>query len=891
MGLTVGQKLGPYEIESPAGAGGMGEVYKARDTRLDRTVAIKVLPEKTAQDPSLRARFEREAKAISSLNHPHICTLHDIGHENGIDYLVMEYIEGETLSDRLKRGPMDIPEALGIAIEAADALDSAHRQGLIHRDLKPGNIMLTKDGAKLLDFGLAKTQVGLGGDASLSAITQTTPLTGAGTLIGTIQYMAPEQLEGSEAEKRSDIFAFGVVLYEMIAGQPAFAGKSQASLIAAIIERTPTPIATLKPLAPPGLDRLIQKCLAKDPDARWQSIRDLADELRWIAQSGSQAGISAPLSAKRKFRFRLAWAVATLALLSTGILAFVMFTQPEAPDRVRRFSVTPQPGLEDMSWPFISPDGRQLAFLGIDTIGVRSIWIRSLNSLESHRLPGTEGAGRPFWSPDSRYLGFNQNSKQIKKILVSGGPAQLVGELNGVADGTWGSAGEMLFDNGMGDTLFQISASGGVCRPAPGLYETGASHSRYGWPWFLPDGKSFLFLNMGDTAGGGSSGGSYGLMVGSIESGEVRRLTATDSRVAYSRDGYLLYVLDNVLLAQEFDEHSWELLSEPIPIAENVPVQVSNGRAGFSVSDEGTLVFDQDASGSLSELYWVDRNGRVIEKIGEASEFKDIALSPDENSVAYALGNANDKTRNIYIHDLNRGISSRLTFGGGLAYNPLWSGDSKKICYTYGSIQSFTVWSKPADGSASAVALFDSTSSRGLLNDISKDGNVLAYVSVSPRISVVLHFLDDVDSSIAVADNEFWEYGIKISPNGRFVAYTSMESGRGEIYIRQVDGSGGKWQVSKDAGEQPLWRADGKEFYYLAGGRKLMAVKVDIENNLVIGKAVELFEKDFLTGFLISSAYQPSSDGQKFLVNLQVGKNEERGFVVVQDWYKELLKK
>ena len=413
MSLTPGQRLGPYEIESPAGAGGMGEVYRAKDTRLDRTVAIKVLPARTAQNADLRARFEREARAISSLNHPNICILHDVGHEGGMDYLVMEYLEGETLGERIQQGPIELEEALNIAAQIADALDKAHRQGLVHRDLKPGNVVLTKTGAKLLDFGLAKLQISGGVVEGISGVTQTTPLTGAGTIIGTIQYMSPEQLEGGEADVRSDIFAFGALLYEMLSGSRAFAGKSQASLIASILKEKPRSLSEVMPMSPPTLDRLVRKCLEKDPEDRWQSARDLSDELRWISQSGSQAGIPAPIASRRKLRFRLAWAVATAAIIVAIGYAYIWHTRPEPKEEVVRFAIEPGDVFESISWPQISPDGRYISFKGTDTSSQDRIWIRPMNSNDAFPLNGTEGALRPFWSPDSRYLAYTTNLSQV----------------------------------------------------------------------------------------------------------------------------------------------------------------------------------------------------------------------------------------------------------------------------------------------------------------------------------------------------------------------------------------------------------------------------------------------------------------------------------------------
>jgi len=805
----------------------------------------------------------------------------------------MEYIEGETLSERLKRGAMDVQEALGIAIEAADALDSAHRQGLIHRDLKPGNIMLTKDGAKLLDFGLAKAQFG-SGPADHSAITQTTPLTGAGTLIGTIQYMSPEQLEGSEADNRSDIFAFGVVLYEMIAGQSAFAGKGQASMIAAIIERTPTPITTIKPFVSPALDRLIQKCLAKDPEARWQSIRDLADELRWIAQSGSQAGIAAPLSAKRRLRFRLAWIVAALALISTGVLAFSMFTQEDPPDRVRRFTIPPQSDLRSMNWPMISPDGTQIAFLGRDTSGAESIWIRPLDANVAHPLPGTIGAGRPFWSPDSKYLAFTLKSKQLKKIRVAGGPPQLVGEGDFIADGSWGVGGNILLDGRASDSLQQVSATGGVIKPLTTIYK-GGIQGQASWPYFLSDGKRFLFVSDKDTIQTTGRLRAFVLNVGSNESTDVHRLTTIGSKVAYTSDGYILYVRDNVLLAQEFDENTSELRGEPMPVAENVPANPGSGQAGFSVSNEGTLVFDQSSPSALNELYWLDRTGEIISKVGVSNEYSDLALSPDESTLVYIISNSAENSRDIWSQDLKREISSKLTFSDSPNWNPIWSPDGSNVFFTRGTLPNFTMWSMAADGSGSPEPLFGGDSIPGLFTDISSDGALISYTSLLPTANVWIKSLKNEDSAWQITSSKAQEWGGRISPNGRFVAYVSDETGKNEVYVRQIHGAGGKWQISKNFGIFPIWRADGKELFYLSDvGRnappKLMAVQVQTEPGFVIGKTATLFSNQFNLKFFTFSPYQVSGDGQRILANIMLKKQAENGFVVVQDWYKELKK-
>ncbi|MEE8576484.1 MAG: protein kinase, partial [candidate division Zixibacteria bacterium] len=424
MALEAGQKLGPYEIIAQAGAGGMGEVYKANDTRLDRIVAIKVLSTSIAQSVDFKARFEREAKAISSLNHSNICTLYDVGHQDGLDFLVMEFLEGETLSERLARGPVPYPEMLQIAIQIAIALDSAHRQGLIHRDLKPGNVMLTKDGAKLMDFGLAKLAIDEKSPQGMTAITQSTPLTGVGTIIGTMQYMAPEQLDGAEADARSDIFAFGALLYEMTTGKRAFEGNSNATLIAAIIEREPISVSVLIPSTPPIFERLVNKCLAKDPQKRWQSAADLSDELRWISQAGSQVGLPAHLSKRRKIKFTLARIVGAIFITTSLILSYLLFFQPTPEMYTNRFILSPSNNVTEIrsvNWSRISPDGRLIAFRATDTLGVTLLWIRPLNSLEPYPLRGTEGITRQFWSPDSKYIAFFKDN-QLYKTPITGGP-------------------------------------------------------------------------------------------------------------------------------------------------------------------------------------------------------------------------------------------------------------------------------------------------------------------------------------------------------------------------------------------------------------------------------------------------------------------------------------
>src|SRR5712664_1139805 len=468
MPLAQGTHLGPYEILAPLGAGGMGEVYRARDTRLDRTVAIKILPAQFSSDPILRQRFEREAKAISSLNHPHICVLHDVGSQDGIDYLVMECVEGETLAKRLEKGPLPLDQVLKVGTQIADALDKAHRSGVVHRDLKPGNIMLTSSGAKLLDFGLAKAAPPLVAGATLTAAaTRTTPVTEQGTIVGTFQYMSPEQVEGKEVDARSDIFSFGSVLYEMVTGRRAFPGKSQLSVASAVMEKDPEPIGTLQPLTPPALDRAIRCCLAKDPEDRWQTARDLLLELKWIAEAGSQAGLRAEGTPRSRSYNRLSWTL--VAVLSLGVLVLLIISRQRVPASAAplRFLIHPPENsyIDPEGHAAVSPDGRHLAFIAPGSSGKDVLWLRSLDSLAARSLAGTEGSLFPFWSPDSRWIGFFTNRSTLQKIDITGGPPIPVASAPGGNGGTWSRDGVIVFETGATRLLYRVSAAGGEVVP------------------------------------------------------------------------------------------------------------------------------------------------------------------------------------------------------------------------------------------------------------------------------------------------------------------------------------------------------------------------------------------------------------------------------------------
>ena len=611
MALTAGTRLGPYEVIAPIGAGGMGEVYSAKDTRLDRTVALKILPLHLADTPEVRQRFEREARAVSSLNHPNICALYDIGQQDGTDFLVMEYLEGQTLAKRIEQGPMPTPELLRVAIQVCEALEKAHRQGVIHRDLKPGNVMLTKAGAKLLDFGLAKGAAPAVTDMSSSpTVTQPLPgssrgnqLTVQGTIVGTLQYMPPEQLEGGEADARSDIFSFGATLYEMATGQKAFPAKSQASLIAEILKAQPRPISELQPLVPPALERIVSTCLSKDPDDRWQSAGDLKRELVWISSAGSLAGVPAPVIAQRKTRERT-WKILLAAvgiIAAAGIAGSLFFARKASqPVPVIHAEMNPPEGYEfgsigkDNQFA-ISPDGSAIAFVA-EGQRKQLIFVRMLSSGATQPLQGTDNASYPFWSGDGRNLAFFADGK-LKRIPAAGGVVQVLCDAQAGRGGTWNQSGLIVFTPGLKEPLYKIPDSGGTPAAATAVKQSAALQS-HRWPSFLPDGKHFLFTT------------DDGVGVGSLDSTDIHVILPAKSNAVYS-SGYILYVTDGNLVAQPFDPDHQAVRGVPVPMAGQVEFSIGKSLGNFSVSQTGGLVYRPDYSPKY-QMSWLDRNGAEV---------------------------------------------------------------------------------------------------------------------------------------------------------------------------------------------------------------------------------------------------------------------------------------
>jgi len=892
MSLSPGARLGPYEILSPLGAGGMGEVFKARDTRLDRVVAVKVLPQRLSASPEVRQRFEREAKTISQLSHPHICALHDIGREGETDYLVMEYLEGETLSERLAKGPLPLEQTLRFGIEIVDALEKAHRQGIVHRDLKPGNIMLTKSGVKLLDFGLAKAMAAPVPKGSLTALPTQEGLTQEGTILGTFQYMAPEQLEGNEADARSDIFAFGSVLYEMATGKKAFSGTSQASLISSIMTAEPQPISAVQPMSPPALDHVVRRCLAKDPDDRWQSAQDVSSELKWIAE-GSQAGVPAPVVARRRNRERLVWGTAAVTLLVAlaAVTAAIRYAHRAAAlSRPMRSSIV-LPEKTALRGVALSPDGRRLAFVAKDASGNNLLWIRPLDSLAAQPLPGTENSSFPFWSPDSRFIGFFADGK-LKRIDASGGPPQELCDAPVGRGGTWNQDGVILFAPLGSDSLYRVSAGGGVATPATRL-DPARGEDGHRWPFFLPDGRHFLYAVTSFGSGGQKE--KIGIYAGSLDSKEETLLLRANSSVAYAPPGYLLFFRDGSLLAQPFDAAGLRIRGDPTPVAEQIQYFPQTYQVLFSVSENGLLLYQPRSASAGSRLVWFDRSGKEIGSLGALGNQANPRISPDGKRVALDITDSKTGNTDIWIYESSRGTATRFTFDPSEETNPIWAPDASRIVLASNlGARVQDLYQKDSSGAGSQEVLLKSDAGK-LPTDWSLDGRFILYRDRDAKTHEfglkVLPVTGD-RKPMSVVNTKGERTAGQFSPDGRWVAYSSNESGKREVVVAPFRGPGGKWQVSTAGGSEPRWRRDGRELFYLAPDGKLMAVEVKQGPKFEAGVAEPLFQtrrREHISNTDLFS-YDVSADGQRFLINTDVGELASSPLTVVVNWTAALKK-
>ncbi len=886
--ISAGTRLGPYEVLAPVGAGGMGEVYRARDTRLERTVAVKVLPAHLSSSAEVRQRFEREAKTISQLSHPHICALYDVGNQDGVEYLVMEYLEGETLAQRLVKGSLPMEQTLRCGIEIADALDKAHRQGIVHRDLKPGNVMLTKSGVKLLDFGLAKAVAPAG---PISAVTSLPTMAGGanltqeGTILGTFQYMAPEQLEGREADVRTDIFAFGSVLYEMATGKKAFSGASQASLIAAILEREPPPISTVQPMTPPAFDRVVKTCLAKDPEDRFQTAHDVKLQLRWIAEGGSQAGVPAPVAARRRSREKLWMSAAVLLAVVTAGLGFLLLRGLSEPARLFRSSIAPPAGAAfwlDPSTPgppTVSPDGRRIAFSARALDGKIRLYVRSLDASEPVALPGTDDAQYPFWSPDSRAIGFFTGSK-LKAVEADGGPPVTLCPTDPDAKGgSWNRAGVIVFARGSATTLWRVPAGGGEPAEITHLDDRrGDTSHRH--PRFLPDGKHFLYLAR--SSAGATEG--HAVVAASLDGGPEKVLLRSPAGAEYA-SGRLLFLRDRTLMARPLDAGRLAFTGDAVPIAENILYPSLAAATGiFSASQNGILVYQTSQGPALTKLQWLGRDGTARGTLGEPADFVDVTLSPDGTRAVATVRDPASGNRDLWVFDVARNLGSRFTFDPGNEENPLFSPDGIWLVFSSTRKGHDDLYRKSVTGSSDEELLLESKSDK-TAGAWSSDGRFLAYADTgkSTRADISILPLEGDRKPQLFLQTPFLEYPAAFSPDGRWLVYGSDESGKFQLYVTSFPRPGRKWQVSKEEGAYAYWSKDGKEIVYHGFSGQVWAVEVAArEESIEIGTPKPLFK---LPGPPRAAGHDFSStaDHQRFLV-LDRGQKANALLNLVVNW-------
>ena len=882
--ISAGSRLGPYEVIAPLGAGGMGEVWRGRDTRLDRSVAIKVLPAEFSENAQFKLRFEREARTISQLNHPNICTLYDVGD----GYLVMELLEGESLADRLNKGPLPLEQVLRYSIQIAQALEKAHKAGVVHRDLKPGNIMLTKSGAKLLDFGLAKPISAF----NIDGATVQKPLTEEGMIVGTFQYMAPEQLEGRDGDARTDIFAFGALLYEMITGRRAFEGKTKSSLIAAIIDRDPPPISTTQPLAPAALDRLVRTCLAKDPDDRWQTAHDVVLELRGIAETA--AALAQPRVSGRVHALWLAACV--LAAVMAGVVTRAFVRPPRVVAPTIRASLLPPPhatfsaigtlagggasmsvGSGGVIGSFaISPDGSAITFTAVDADGRTLLWVRRLGGFNTAPLRDTDGASYPFFSPDGKFIGFFTEGK-LKKINIEGGVPQVICDAARSRGASWNRDGVIIFAPTSRDPIYRIDPSG----TARALTKLSNGEFTHRWPWFLPDGKHFLY--MAESVKNGLT--SFAVYAASIDDPDHRKFVLSAPSQTYYAEGYVLFSRDKVVFAQKFDPSALELSGEPVAIADDVQYVQSTAQAIFTVSSNGVLAYQSGAAEASTRLAWVDRSGKTISTIGAPGNYGVFRLSPDATRVAMSAIDPRQGTEDIWIYDLARDLASRVTFGPTWNSVPMWSNDGREIFFRTARTGPVDIYRKSGDGTGPERPLVHSEPIK-FIGDSSPDGRWLMYYALDSRKKTrfdirLLSLRDGHDEPFL--QTEFNEGEPAFSPDGRWVAYVSDETGRNEVYLTTFPASQRKVRVSTGGGETPRWRRDGKELFYLSTDLTLHSVAVSEDARTSAPKA--LFK---LRPSGSGALYDVAPKGDRFLVGLPASETSTSTISLVVNWISEL---
>ncbi|HTS35566.1 MAG TPA: protein kinase [Candidatus Solibacter sp.] len=879
MALPSGTKLGPYKIEAPLGAGGMGEVYRARDTRLERTVAIKILPAHLSANAEARQRFGREARTISSLNHPNICTLHDVGAQDGISYLVMEYVQGETLQVRLAKGPMPVKQAIECGMQICEALEKAHRAGIVHRDLKPGNIMLTASGAKLLDFGLAKPVAILGAAAMSDKVnlTPSTPtmnlsalnaspnlLTQQGTVVGTFQYMAPEVLQGQEADARSDLFSLGCVLYEMVTGRRAFEGKSQLSVATAILEKDPEPLTTLLPATPAALDYTVQTCLEKDPEARSQTAHDVKLQLAWVGKSGSQTSAAAMAAPKRS---RMMWLVATLiAGLACAALAVILFI-PRPARRVVRTNLLPPPGtifetLYRNGPPALSPDGTKIVFVARQE-GKISLWLRSLDKLEATQLRGTDQAFFPFWSPDGNSIAFFMDGK-LWRMELNGGSPIAVCDAPAARGGSWGRQNVILFPPQVSGPVMQVPASGGLPKQVTKSSPTEQQLSDR-WPTFLPDGKHFLFLHSFD----GDASDTNEIRYASLDGGDEKDVLKGHFYTFQYVPGWLLAVRSGALMAWRFDASKGTVSGDGVQVVDRIGIDEITAMGVFSASLQGTLLYQEPSDATGDRHVWADASGKQLAQISEPKIYGPTRLSPDGTRMATPV--LQGAKYPLWVWDLAGGARAPLIPGEMIVDSPVWSADGRVLYFSSIDEKDHEqVRAVPANGSEPERVLIDlnanttpvdvTSDGKWLLHEVRKGATNEAELRAYPLAAGLQPFT--VLDSVSRGSNA------RLRPGANdWLAYQSGTSGRLEVYVTRFPHPGAKYQISHDGGWQPVWSRDGKKLFYLDLSQKMTEVDISASgDSLQISAPKTLFQTG-LRHSIPTESYDVARDGRFLLVN------------------------
>jgi serine/threonine protein kinase/Tol biopolymer transport system component len=872
MALAPGDTLGPYDILSPLGSGGMGAVYRARDRRLQRDVAVKVLREDGPLDDAARARFEREARSIAALNHPHICAVYDVGADHGTDYIVMELVEGETLAARLARGPLPLAETLRCGIQIAVALDAAHRAGIVHRDLKPANVMLTRGGLKLLDFGLARCAPIR---TSPEGMTETSPalLSEPGVLMGTWPYMAPEQILGQPVDARTDVFAFGIVFHEMLTGTRPFQGDSAPRIMAAILERDAPSLATAVPGLPRALSRVVDKCLAKPVEARWQSMRDLADELRWIEDDIDRPSADAPAAPTR--RRWLPWLIPAAAVL--GLAAGVWLVSSPAPPAasVVRFAIAPSElDTDNQSPPEISPDGQQVLFVARPRAGgTAGLYLHDLASGATRRLDGTDGAASPFWSGDGRSVGYVAGRRLMRTEVAGGTPRAVMDVPDAFLGAAWNRDDALVVSLRYG--LYRMPSAGGTPIQVTSLDRSRQENS-HRWPQFLPDGQRFVFVAR---SGRPDKSSAY---VGFLDGRPPARLMEASAQVRYAPSGHLLYMQDGTLLARAVDRSTLAFTGEPVRLADEVRPQGTGLRARYSVSGTGAFVY-QRMGEQRFPLRWYDRTGRALGALGAPDTYSNFRISPDGTRVVIDLNDNPRGGRSVWIVDVATGNRTRVTFGESDDWQPIWSRDGERVLYGSYRNGPLDLYQRRADGTTPTASVIESEVQK-IPHDWSKDGRTLLVSELTAeRLNDIVAYTVDGSAKTAVASSGAVEVHARFSPDDRWVAYQSDESGRSQIYVQPFPPTGVKWQVTTAGGVEPHWHGDGRELYYLEPGRGVMALAVDA---MPVFRQAPVLLVPTRTAVVSggSSTFDVTADGRRFLVRERADTAELAPMQVILNW-------